>query len=495
MTALVTVIDRVDHGVMSVPGATVARTSLAPVMMFVVAAVAIVVAYAVERGNAPYTLNFLEPADLVVVTVMFSVGVLGTVVLLMRPGHRTGQVMLWSGFCWAMGLVCHAAAVRMVLVRSGAGIVADTATWVATFAFVPAFGLLTFVPATWPTGRVDGRWLRALAAVAGVALVLMTVAQAFAPDHLDGVRHHVIANPLGVPILAGPVAVATSVAGVCLAVFAVVSLADLVRRAVSSRGDLRRPYRPVLGALAFATLAAAGTLPWLGGTKALFVGAGIAVAGSSLAIGVATAAMGRSERVERARARLVAERETERARLRRELHDGVGPLLAALRLEIDVLGGEAATARARMLLCDAIAEVRRISRDLRPVVLDELGLAAALRHQSEVLEVVGGPTIHVALPDELPVLPDAVEVAVVRIAGEALTNVVRHASAARCVLRLDVGTVIRLEVGDDGVGAASAEFGVGVRSMMERAAELGGRCEVGEAAGGGTLVKAVLPWQ
>ena len=93
-----------------------------------------------------------------------------------------------------------------------------------------------------------------------------------------------------------------------------------------------------------------------------------------------------------------------------------------------------------------MAEVRRISRDLRPVVLDELGLAAALRHQAEVLEAAGGLAIHVVLPVRLPVMPEAVEVAVVRIAGEALTNVVRHASAAHCVVRLDVGRVVRLEV-------------------------------------------------
>ena len=257
------------------PVGAVGRSVLAPVVVFVVSGVAIVIAYVVERGNAPYTLNFREPADIVVVTVMFSVGVLGTVVLLMRPGHRTGQLMLWSGFCWATGLVCHAVAVRMVMVwPPRTGIAADTAAWVATFALVPAFGLLTFVPATWPTGRVNGRWLRALTVLAAVALALMTVAQAFAPDRLDGVRHRVIGNPLGVPVLATPVAVLTGVTGVCLACFAVVSLGDLVRRAVGSRGERRRPYRPVLVALGFAMLAAAVSLPWLGGTRAVGVGAG-----------------------------------------------------------------------------------------------------------------------------------------------------------------------------------------------------------------------------
>ena len=478
------------------PVGAVGRSVLAPVVVFVVSGVAIVIAYVVERGNAPYTLNFREPADIVVVTVMFSVGVLGTVVLLMRPGHRTGQLMLWSGFCWATGLVCHAVAVRMVMVwPPRTGIAADTAAWVATFALVPAFGLLTFVPATWPTGRVNGRWLRALTVLAAVALALMTVAQAFAPDRLDGVRHRVIGNPLGVPVLATPVAVLTGVTGVCLACFAVVSLGDLVRRAVGSRGERRRPYRPVLVALGFAMLAAAVSLPWLGGTRAVGVGAGVAVAGSSVAIGIATAAMRRGEQVEGARVQLVAEREAERARLRRELHDGIGPLLAALRLEVDLLGGEAETVRARVLLTDAMAEVRRISRDLRPVVLDELGLAAALRHQAEVLEAAGGLAIHVVLPVRLPVMPEAVEVAVVRIAGEALTNVVRHASAAHCVVRLDVGRVVRLEVRDDGVGVATTAHGVGVRSMQERAAELGGRCDVVGAPGGGTLVRATLPWQ
>jgi signal transduction histidine kinase len=478
-----------------VPVRAVERSVLAPVVVFLVAGVAVVTAYAVERGNAPYTLNLRQPVDIVVGTVMFSVGVLGTVVLVMRPGHRTGQVMLWSGFCWAAGLLCHALAVRMLLVSPRPGFAAEAAAWVATFALVPAFGLLTFVPATWPSGRVDGRWLRALTALAAVALVLMTVAQALAPDRLDGVRHRVIGNPLGVPMLAGPVAVATVAAGVCLGCFAVVSLVDLVRRGVRSRDEFRRPYRPVLVALGLSMVAGVATLPWFGGTSALFVGAAFAVAGSSIAIGTAAAAMRRTERAERAQAQLVADRETERARLRRDLHDGVGPLLAALRLEIDVLGGEGDTLRARVLLSDAIAEVRRITRDLRPVVLDELGLAAALRYQADVVAGVGGPVIDLALPDQLPVMPEAVEVAVVRIAGEALTNVVRHASAAHCVLRLEVGKMVRLEVRDDGVGVATIAPGVGVSSMVERAAELGGRCDVGAAPGGGTLVRAVLPWE
>jgi signal transduction histidine kinase len=102
--------------------------------------------------------------------------------------------------------------------------------------------------------------------------------------------------------------------------------------------------------------------------------------------------------------------------------------------------------------------------------------------------------VAVEAPDPLPPLPAAVEVAAYRIATEAMTNVARHARARRCLLRLDVSDELTLQVSDDGIGLpASPPAGVGLPSMTERAAELGGQCRVARIDGGGTLVVAHLP--
>jgi signal transduction histidine kinase len=100
----------------------------------------------------------------------------------------------------------------------------------------------------------------------------------------------------------------------------------------------------------------------------------------------------------------------------------------------------------------------------------------------------------VSVPEPLPPLPAAVEVACYRIAQEALTHVVRHAQAARCALTVTVGEALTLEVADDGRGLAPARrAGVGLASMRERTGELGGACRVEPGAAGGTRVVATLP--
>jgi signal transduction histidine kinase len=131
-------------------------------------------------------------------------------------------------------------------------------------------------------------------------------------------------------------------------------------------------------------------------------------------------------------------------------------------------------------------------RGLRPPVLEDLGLAAALRAHADRL---GPLEVELALPEPPVALPAAVELALYRIATEALTNVVRHAHARRCrvTLRADGGEVA-LEIADDGDGlAADAAPGVGLRSMRERAAELGGRVELATGPTGGLVVEVRLP--
>ncbi|MFC5002168.1 sensor histidine kinase [Dactylosporangium cerinum] len=204
--------------------------------------------------------------------------------------------------------------------------------------------------------------------------------------------------------------------------------------------------------------------------------------------------------LQRAREKLVAAREEERRRIRRDLHDSLGSALGSQALTIDaarsMIGSDPATAD--MILGElktqsqqALQEVRRLARELRPPVLDELGLAAALEHAAEQHRTFG---LDVTV-DDLPGLPAAVEVAAFRIVHEALTNVARHAGAATVRLRVTVdGDALCLQIIDDGAGLpAGVRPGVGTLSMRERAEELGGTLHIGAATGGGTVVTARLP--
>ncbi len=206
--------------------------------------------------------------------------------------------------------------------------------------------------------------------------------------------------------------------------------------------------------------------------------------------------------LQHARERLVAAREEERRRLRRDLHDGLGPALASLTLKVDAARDELDydTGSASEMLVGlkgdiqaAISDIRRLVYDLRPPALDDLGLAASLcllaeRSRSADLAIT------CELSDRLPALPAAVEVAIYRITAEALTNIVRHAGAHRGWVRLTVGEKVELEISDDGRGAPhDSAAGVGRVSMRERAAELGGECTVTSKVGEGTTVWVWLP--
>jgi two-component system NarL family sensor kinase len=223
--------------------------------------------------------------------------------------------------------------------------------------------------------------------------------------------------------------------------------------------------------------------------------------------GVAAHAVGLTTALQRSRERLVAAREEERRRLRRDLHDGLGPQLASLSLNLEMLRNRLGHDPAAQALLEqlvvrtqaAVADIRRLVYALRPPALDELGLVQALRETMAQYRQpsLNGLRLSLEAPEELPPLPAAVEVAAYRIAQEALTNVVRHADGSQCVLRLALdpaGGWLCLEVQDDGRGLPPlAARGVGLASMRERADELGGQCTVETAQPRGTLVRARLP--
>jgi len=205
------------------------------------------------------------------------------------------------------------------------------------------------------------------------------------------------------------------------------------------------------------------------------------------------------------RTALVTAREEERRRLRRDLHDGLGPTIAGLTLGLDTARAMSAGNQELVELLSglkaesrrAVTEIRRIAYGLRPLALDEAGLACALREEAARLQrQAPGLSISLHIPDErlLAGLPAAVEVAAYRIVTEAVTNVLRHADAQHCEVRVDVGSDLRLEVRDDGVGMAEGwRAGVGITSMRERVAELGGVLGIEPYDPRGTRIDARLP--
>jgi two-component system, NarL family, sensor kinase len=200
------------------------------------------------------------------------------------------------------------------------------------------------------------------------------------------------------------------------------------------------------------------------------------------------------------RERIIATQEEERHRLRRELHDGLGPTLTGIAFGADAAANLITTdpAQANDLLTTlrrdtraALADVRRLVDDLRPRALDELGLVGALQQRAKQLAWrADGEAVDVKLdvPAEMPQLPPATEVATYRIATEALTNVVRHSKATKALVRLTVSDRLEVSITDNGPPNGRWLPGVGLIAMRERVAELGGAFQAGPSATGGQVM-------
>jgi signal transduction histidine kinase len=214
-------------------------------------------------------------------------------------------------------------------------------------------------------------------------------------------------------------------------------------------------------------------------------------------------ALNASLRESRAEARGLLEEE--RRRLRRDLHDGLGPQLSGIAFAADaaanLIPSDPSAARdivvrLRADAAAAIEDVRRLVYGMRPPALDELGLVGAIEQRSHGLGARAGSPLVVTVSADtpLPPLPAAVEVAAFRIAVEALANVSRHSAAATATVRLTAdASALRVVVEDFGPGDGGPWApGVGLQSMRERAHETGGSLECGPTASGG-LVEAVLP--
>ncbi|TCC22664.1 sensor histidine kinase [Kribbella speibonae] len=215
-------------------------------------------------------------------------------------------------------------------------------------------------------------------------------------------------------------------------------------------------------------------------------------------LAVAVHATRLSAELQSSREKLVSAREEERRRLRRDLHDGLGPTLTGVAFSADAAANLITTdtsravellARLRADTRSAIADVRRLVDDLRPPALDELGLLGALQQRADQMSIrADGTAIRVVVSASgLPTLPAALEVAAYRIATEALTNVVRHARATSAVLTLRCENQLEIKITDNGPPSAPWHPGVGLQAMHERAAELGGTFQAGPTPTGGQV--------
>jgi signal transduction histidine kinase len=208
--------------------------------------------------------------------------------------------------------------------------------------------------------------------------------------------------------------------------------------------------------------------------------------------------------------RLLLAREEERRRLRRDLHDGLGPTLASHTLALDTAmdlleeDPEAALSQLQQLhqqTQELVAEIRRLVHQLRPPVLDDLGLLGAVQahiRRNQPRNQSPNFSLH-ASPEQLPDLPAAVELAAYRITMEAVTNVIRHTSASRCRVHFALksrppDSLLEIQVSDDGQGLPEdLSFGLGIFSMRERAEELGGTFNIAKSELGGARVVVTLP--
>lgn len=398
----------------------------------------------------------------------------GAFLLRARPANRVGLLLTLVG----VGALLAVVAAALGGTRMGA--------WVEQWAWWPPWALLVATLPFYPEGRLRGRtrqWLVTLALGAGaVATVGLAVGTFLTPGLL-------VAAALAHGATRGALLVAASAIAVVVGVgaAAVVELVLRARRAARLERTQIRALLPagvliVLGIVVEALGLPYATVP---GLLAVPVGMGIAILAYHL-----------DDLDRRARHSVVRSREEERLRIRRDLHDGLGPAIAGARMQAAAASRPEADptellASVQETLSECSQEMRRIVDGLRPGALDR-GLLAAIQQRADAIGPE--PTVAVTAVGRVADLDAALEVAVFRIVTEALSNAARHSGASRVWVTLDgTGPDLRVEVGDDGRGGARyREGGVGMESMRQRAEEVGGRLTV-ESDETGTRVRVQLP--
>ena len=475
--------------------------------MLLLIVLALLSATIVETMSAAELGVRLEPADYLFTLMILVIPVVGWSWAGSRASTRAGRLAMASGLITAAGWVIHASVIWSVA-HNSSDLITDLIAWPAFWLPVIPYLPLAFCVPRSGDSAVMKPWLRRLGVVAVVSVTVVAVAQALNPDMLDGNYNGVVAvvNPLGIDSFADFAGPLTSAGVIVLSVFALAGLFDGARRQRRG-GEGTEGLRPVVMVVGIAALLLAllvtGSLV-LG--EAGFTGLWVLAVGVLIAVMVgaairASSVTARARRAE-ARGRAVAEARAEEARiLRRDLHDGVGPAIAAIGIRLDILADQMAddteTARslqgARVAVDSARAELRSIIDGLRPPLLDELGFVAALEARCLALDHPGGRTrVRVHFDGVSNEVPDAVAVALITAAGEAASNAVQHSGGTACLVNVSrPGGVLSVRIADDGVWSGENRFGNGLHTMRERIEELGGTFEINKTTSGTTVLFTV----
>jgi signal transduction histidine kinase len=376
---------------------------------------------------------------------------------------------------------------------------ASTLGWFTNWVWLPgqALGLLMLL--RFPDGHLPALgWARTVerAVLAWAATAIVTTA--LVPGPLGAEQLAPLVNPLGVGALDGLLDVALAVVFTLFPLLLLVVLAAAGLRWWKAGPDSRRQVSAV--AVALALLAVATPVALASGAGVVAEGLAWLVLPASIAYAVVRHDLWDVD-LRRRFDRLRRVREEERARLQRDLHDSLGPLLGSISMRVEaarnllVAGAPQAQVEAVLERIgdeaeNAVVEVRRFIDELAPSALADTDLCTALRGLAEEY-AAGGTPVTFSCPDVLPPLDARAEIALYRVASEALRNVSRHSEATRCVVRLRVaGDDVVLEVVDDGVGLRGRPAGVGRRAMADRVVALGGAFALIDAPHGGVHVTA-----
>jgi signal transduction histidine kinase len=388
--------------------------------------------------------------------------------------------------------------------RDSAAAAAAAVGGVTNWGWLPGQALALLLILRFPDGRLPapGPW-RLVERLVLVWAVVAVLATAFVPGPLGAEELAPLANPVGLDALGRTLETAVGVVFVVQPVLLLIVLAGPALRWRGADAEGRRQIAAV--AVALGLLAVATPLAFASGVGVVAEGlAWLVLPWLVLPTAIAYAVVRHDlwdVDLRRRFDRLRLVREEERSRLQRDLHDSLGPLLGSITMRVEaarnLLAADAPQAEVDAVLArigqvseDAVVEVRRFIDELAPSALADTDLVTALRRLVTEHAETGTP-VALSSPDDLPPLDPGAEVALYRVAGEALRNVARHAQATSCVvgLRVDGGDVV-LEVVDDGVGLRGRPAGVGRRAMAARVAALGGAFALTDAPRGGVHLTA-----
>lgn len=408
-----------------------------------------------------------------------------------------GWLLVSTGLAGVLGRLALALA---VLAHDHQHAAADALGWVTNWSWLPMQSLAMLFVLRFPDGRLPHlrwRWVHWLVVVWSIAALVVT---ALLPGPLGAEQLDPRTNPVGLTAADEQLDLALVVLFATQPLLVLLAVAAPVLRWRRADPGPRQQLSVVAGALLLVGLATPLALAWDAGE----VLEGLAWLVLPVSITYAIARHGLWDLDTRRRLdRLRLVREDERARLQRDLHDSLGPMLGSIAMRTEgarnLVAAQAPAADVDRVLVTigsdtekAVVEVRRFIEELGPSALAEADLVTALGVLVEDYET-GGLAVALTVPPDLPSLDPAAEIALYRVAVEALRNVHRHAQARTCRMLLQVqGSDIVLDVIDDGVGLRGQPAGVGRRAMTDRMAALGGVLALQESTEGGVHLSARL---